>query len=173
MPVRLYVSGDSDGSQGVYFGIATFGSDEDVSELLKDLPVELTTSSKVSSVVGEKVSCAIRSAGGCLRGAQTITRMVLTAVVEVVTLLADGTEAVLFTDNEFICSAINKEWTTAWRRRDWHYVKSGAKVENVHLWTRLLDAKKRKRITFRMVESDFDSKMLDFVNRVMESSLDE
>ncbi len=174
MPVRLYVSGDSDGSQSTFFGIATFGADEDVLELLKDLPVDLAMSSKATSTADGKAFCAIRSVGGQEHGSRTVTRMVLMAAVKTIELLADGTEATLFTDNEFICSAVNRDWIQVWQRRGWHYANSGQEVRYVDLWKCLLEVKKKKRIMFRMVgEGELDSKLLDFVNRVIEGSLDE
>ncbi|MEM6456834.1 MAG: ribonuclease HI [Acidobacteriota bacterium] len=64
----------------------------------------------------------------------TNNRMELTAAIEALTALDDGSRVVLYTDSQYLRNGITK-WMPGWRRQNWQ--RKGGALKNVDLWRRL------------------------------------
>ena len=80
----------------------------------------------------------------------TNNRMELQACIQALKTLGTGTEAVLFTDSQYVVNAVEKGWARRWRSQRWMRDRTH-KAENADLWTELLGLIDDREVTFRWV----------------------
>ena len=82
--------------------------------------------------------------------ATTNNRMELRAALEAMRTLADGTEANIFTDSQYLKQGIT-EWILAWKRKGWK--RSKGSVKNLDLWHELDRNNERLDLSWNWVRS--------------------
>lgn len=82
--------------------------------------------------------------------ATTNNRMELTAVLEGLKTLEDGTVVGIFADSQYVLTGLS-EWMDNWKRRGW---KTSARkpVKNVDLWKALDGERTRLELSYEWVE---------------------
>ncbi len=76
----------------------------------------------------------------------TNNRMELTAVISALKLLREPCAVRLYTDSQYIVSAVNEGWLYGWVKKDWK--RKGGEVKNPDLWQALLPLLKTHKAEF-------------------------
>ena len=79
----------------------------------------------------------------------TTKRMELTAVIR-------GLQVELYTDSQYIASAINQHWLENWKKRGWRKADKSP-VLNQELWQQLDEQLSRHQVTFHWVKGHADN----------------
>ena len=80
----------------------------------------------------------------------TNNRMELTGVITALEALKEPCRVTLYTDSQYVESAINQGWLESWRKRGWK--RKGGEVKNPDLWQRLLPLLETHDVTFIWVK---------------------
>ena len=86
----------------------------------------------------------------------TNNRMELTAAICGLQALTEPCEVALYSDSQYLCSAINKGWLKSWVARGWKKADKSP-VLNVDLWQTLLGLMERHTVTFHWVKGHADN----------------
>ncbi|MBR6323256.1 MAG: ribonuclease HI [Lachnospiraceae bacterium] len=81
----------------------------------------------------------------------TNNRMELLAVCIGLEHLNRPCEVAVFSDSQYVCSAMNEGWIYGWKKKDFRRGKSD-EVKNIDLWERLLEDMKPHKVTFTWVK---------------------
>ena len=81
----------------------------------------------------------------------TNNRMELSAAIEALSAIEEGSSALLYTDSQYMKNAFTKHWITNWKRNGWKTVK-GTDVLNKDLWLRLDALFLTRKVRFRWVK---------------------
>jgi ribonuclease HI len=87
-----------------------------------------------------------------LSGAEPMTtnnRMELTAVIQALESLAEGSHVRVVTDSQYVVLGMT-QWIHAWRRKRWKTASGGA-VKNRDLWEELLESAGRHRVSWEWI----------------------
>jgi len=80
----------------------------------------------------------------------TNNRMELTAVIEALSLLKEKCAVTVYTDSQYIASAINEGWVYGWMKRGWK--RKTGEVKNPELWQRLMELTREHEVKFVWVK---------------------
>ncbi len=80
----------------------------------------------------------------------TNNRMEILAVIEGLTALSEPCTVQLYTDSQYVCNAVEKQWLAGWQRNGWK-TASKKSVKNKDLWLRLLPLLARHAVRFHWV----------------------
>ena len=83
--------------------------------------------------------------------ATTNNRMELTAALEALSAVPEGTRVALYTDSQYLKNAFTKFWLPAWKKRGWKKA-DGDPVLNQDLWMQLDVAFAARRVQFHWVK---------------------
>lgn len=86
----------------------------------------------------------------------TNNRMELTAAIAGLEALKEPCQVELYTDSQYIASAINQGWLESWKRRGWKKADKSP-VLNPELWKALDAQLTRHRVTFHWVKGHADN----------------
>lgn len=86
----------------------------------------------------------------------TNNRMELTAVISGLTALKEPCQVELYTDSQYIASAINQGWLESWKRRGWKKADKSP-VLNQELWQQLDGQLARHQVCFHWVKGHADN----------------
>lgn len=86
----------------------------------------------------------------------TNNRMELTAAIAGLEALKESCQVELYTDSQYLASAIQKGWLESWKRRDWKKVNKSP-VLNPDLWQALDRQLARHQVTFHWVKGHADN----------------
>ena len=89
-------------------------------------------------------------------GLTTNNRMEITAVIEGLKLLKEPCAVDVYTDSAYVCNTIEMHWIDRWLKNGWK-TSSGKAVENIDLWTKLLDLLKIHEVSFHKVKGHADN----------------
>jgi ribonuclease HI len=81
----------------------------------------------------------------------TNNRMEMTAILEALAALPDGTQVTVYSDSQYCVKGLTV-WSAGWARRNWH-TKEGKPMPNLDLWLALEKQKKRLRAGFTWVRA--------------------
>lgn len=81
----------------------------------------------------------------------TNNRMELSAAIEALSAIEEGTSALLYTDSQYMKNAFTKHWITNWKRNGWKTAK-GTDVLNKDLWLRLDALFRTRKVQFQWVK---------------------
>lgn len=86
----------------------------------------------------------------------TNNRMELTGVIEAIRALKTPCAVTVYSDSAYVCNAFLQHWIDHWVINGW---KTAAKkpVENIDLWTTLLDAMQAHQVAFVKVKGHADN----------------
>lgn len=76
----------------------------------------------------------------------TNNRMELLAAIVALEALKYPSEVILYSDSKYLVDAFNQKWISGWISKNW------AKVKNVDLWKRLLNAQKEHDVEYIWVK---------------------
>jgi len=164
--IRIYTDGStrpSNPGPGGWAAILCSGEDDLIDDMIRVLTSEDLAQNQRATQWSEenRLLATVRIMTGC-EGESTNNRMELTAVVEAVGALKNGTAATIYSDSEYVVKGAER--LPNWKARGWKNT-SGA-VKNRDLWERFLEVSLYKDITFRHLRGhtgglDFDSRMND------------
>jgi len=81
----------------------------------------------------------------------TNNRMELTAVIEALKNLKKPCKVNLYSDSNYVCNSINKNWVKKWQENNW--IKSDKKPAlNIDLWSELLNLLKIHEVKFNWIK---------------------
>ena len=80
----------------------------------------------------------------------TNNRMELTAVITALELLKEPCRVELYTDSQYVASAVNEGWLYGWAKRGWK--RKGGEVKNPELWQRLMPLLSEHEVKFIWVK---------------------
>ena len=80
----------------------------------------------------------------------TNNRMELTAVISALSVLKEKCRVTVYTDSQYIASAINEGWVYGWQKRGWK--RKTGEVKNPELWQKLLELMGQQETTFVWVK---------------------
>ena len=80
----------------------------------------------------------------------TNNRMELSAVLEALRSIPEGSSVQLFSDSQYVVKGMN-EWIVAWQRRNWRKA-DGKPVLNEDIWKQLVEAAAKREIEWNWVE---------------------
>ena len=80
----------------------------------------------------------------------TNNRMELTAVITALELLKEPCRVELYTDSQYVSSAVNEGWLYGWAKRGWK--RKGGEVKNPELWQRLMPLLREHEVKFIWVK---------------------
>lgn len=108
-----------------------------------------------------------------LKGAEAATtnnRMELMAAIVALREIPVGSDAILYTDSEYVMKGI-QEWLPSWKARGW---KTAARkpVKNQDLWLALDEANARHRIDWRWVRGHAGNPGNERVDRLANEAID-
>lgn len=86
----------------------------------------------------------------------TNNRMELLAVIEGLKALKEPCAVRLYSDSQYVISAINQKWIESWQKNGWKNASKDA-VKNVDLWQDLLSLMKIHKIEFIKVKGHSDN----------------
>ena len=81
----------------------------------------------------------------------TNNRMELTAALEALSAVPEGSRVALYTDSQYLKNAFTKFWLPAWKKRGWKKA-DGESVHNQDLWMQLDAAFAARRVQFHWVK---------------------
>jgi len=88
----------------------------------------------------------------------TNNRMELIAVIEALYSLSEPSEVTLYSDSQYVCSAVNQFWLQNWVASNWKK-SDGKSVSNVDLWKELLPLLEKHKVTFNWVKGHNNNEM--------------
>lgn len=88
--------------------------------------------------------------------ATTNNRMELTGAIQGLTALKEPCQVELYTDSQYIASAINQHWLENWKKRGWRKADKSP-VLNQELWQQLDEQLSRHQVTFHWVKGHADN----------------
>lgn len=91
----------------------------------------------------------------------TNNRMELFAAISALRALKEPCEVDLYSDSAYLCNAINEDWLTQWKEKNWRNANK-KDVKNVDLWEELIKLMEIHKITFIKVKGHADN---EFNNR--------
>ena len=91
----------------------------------------------------------------------TNNRMELFAAISALRALKEPCEVDLYSDSAYLCNAINEDWLTQWKEKNWRN-DNKKDVKNVDLWEELIKLMEIHKITFIKVKGHADN---EFNNR--------
>ena len=80
----------------------------------------------------------------------TNNRMELTGVITALSALKEPCHVTLYTDSQYVESAVNLGWLESWQRRGWR--RKGGEVKNPDLWQALIPLLETHDVTFVWVK---------------------
>ncbi len=80
----------------------------------------------------------------------TNNRMELTGVITALSALKEPCRVTLYTDSQYVESAVNLGWLASWQRRGWR--RKGGEVKNPDLWQALIPLLETHDVTFVWVK---------------------
>ena len=80
----------------------------------------------------------------------TNNRMELTGVITALSALKEPCRVTLYTDSQYVESAVNLGWLESWQRRGWR--RKGGEVKNPDLWQALIPLLETHDVTFVWVK---------------------
>jgi len=98
----------------------------------------------------------------------TNNRMELTGVITALSALKEPCRVSLYTDSQYVESAINKGWLESWRKKGWK--RKGGEVKNPDLWQALVPLLERHDVTFIWVKGHAEN---EYNNRCDELAVSE
>ena len=90
--------------------------------------------------------------GGVTEGA-THQRMELTAAIEGLAALPEGTELEVISDSAYLVDAMGRGYLERWRERDWVSIGHRGRIVHRDLWIALADLAERRRVRFTWVKA--------------------
>jgi ribonuclease HI len=178
--IRVWTDGScrpSNPGPGGWFAVIALGDDDSIQRIIdKDASLiwlDLTDRQKFQLRDNGRLLAAVSTMGG-KEPRSTNQRMELTAVIEALKTMRDGTEPVVYTDSAYIVNAFTENWVCAWERRDFEKKANGKPLKNGDLWRELCDLRNKKRARFRHVSAhtgaqDIDSRMNDLCDECASS----
>ena len=88
--------------------------------------------------------------------ATTNNRMELTGAIQGLAALKEPCQVELYTDSQYIASAINQHWLESWKKRGWKKADKSP-VLNQELWQQLDEQLSRHQVTFHWVKGHADN----------------
>lgn len=88
--------------------------------------------------------------------ATTNNRMELTGAIQGLAALKEPCQVELYTDSQYIASAINQHWLESWKKRGWKKADRSS-VLNQELWQQLDEQLSRHQVTFHWVKGHADN----------------
>lgn len=88
--------------------------------------------------------------------ATTNNRMELTGAIQGLAALKEPCQVELYTDSQYIASAINQHWLENWKKRGWKKADKSP-VLNQELWQQLDQQLSRHQVTFHWVKGHADN----------------
>ena len=88
--------------------------------------------------------------------ATTNNRMGLTGAIQGLAALKEPCQVELYTDSQYIASAINQHWLENWKKRGWRKADKSP-VLNQELWQQLDEQLSRHQVTFHWVKGHADN----------------
>lgn len=88
--------------------------------------------------------------------ATTNNRMELTGAIRGLAALKEPCQVELYTDSQYIASAINQHWLENWKKRGWRKADKSP-VLNQELWQQLDQQLSRHQVTFHWVKGHADN----------------
>lgn len=88
--------------------------------------------------------------------ATTNNRMELTGAIRGLAALKEPCQVELYTDSQYIASAINQHWLESWKKRGWKKADRSP-VLNQELWQQLDEQLNRHQVTFHWVKGHADN----------------
>lgn len=88
--------------------------------------------------------------------ATTNNRMELTGAIQGLAALKEPCQVELYTDSQYIASAINQHWLENWKKRGWRKADKSP-VLNQELWQQLDEQLNRHQVTFHWVKGHADN----------------
>ena len=88
--------------------------------------------------------------------ATTNNRMELTGAIRGLAALKEPCQVELYTDSQYIASAINQHWLESWKKRGWKKADKSP-VLNQELWQQLDQQLSRHQVTFHWVKGHADN----------------
>lgn len=88
--------------------------------------------------------------------ATTNNRMELTGAIRGLAALKEPCQVELYTDSQYIASAINQHWLENWKKRGWRKADKSP-VLNQELWQQLDEQLSRHQVTFHWVKGHADN----------------
>ena len=88
--------------------------------------------------------------------ATTNNRMELTGAIRGLAALKEPCQVELYTDSQYIASAINQHWLENWKKRGWKKADRSP-VLNQELWQQLDEQLSRHQVTFHWVKGHADN----------------
>ncbi len=98
----------------------------------------------------------------------TNNRMELTAVISALSVLKEKCRVTVYTDSQYIASAINEGWVYGWQKRGWK--RKTGEVKNPELWQKLLELMGQQETTFVWVKGHAEN---EYNNRCDEMAVAE
>lgn len=89
-----------------------------------------------------------------LSGGELVTtnnRMELMSVIQGLEAVAEGSEAIVYSDSAYVVNCFRDKWYFKWRKNGWINA-AGKPVENKDLWERLISAVEKRKIKFEKVK---------------------
>jgi ribonuclease HI len=77
--------------------------------------------------------------------------MELMAAVVGLEAIKEASNVILYSDSKYLVNAMNQGWAMDWREAAW-VRKTGKRVPNADLWTRLLELNEKHEVTFEWVK---------------------
>lgn len=88
--------------------------------------------------------------------ATTNNRMEITGAIRGLAALKEPCQVELYTDSQYIASAINQHWLENWKKRGWRKADKSP-VLNQELWQQLDEQLSRHQVTFHWVKGHADN----------------
>ena len=82
----------------------------------------------------------------------------LSAAIEALSAIEEGTSALLYTDSQYMKNAFTKHWITNWKRNGWKTANKKS-VENQDLWNELIVQTRIHRINWNKVKGHADDEL--------------
>lgn len=98
----------------------------------------------------------------------TNNRMELTGVITALAALKEPCEVDLYTDSQYIANAINKNWLSGWKAKNWK--RKDGELKNVDLWQELDRLLQTHTVSFHWVKGHADN---EFNNRCDELAVEQ
>lgn len=93
-----------------------------------------------------------------ISGGEAVTtnnRMELLAAIVALEALREPCRVRLYTDSQYLASAINEGWLRSWRAKGWK--RKGGEVKNLELWQRLTPLLEKHEVSFIWVKGHADN----------------
>ena len=88
----------------------------------------------------------------------TNNRMELTAVIKGLNQIKEPCEVTVYTDSAYVLNAFEQDWITNWQLKGWRTANK-KDVLNKDLWSQLLDAMSRHKVSWVKVKGHADNEL--------------